>query len=162
MSSESPNRQFVLPDVSNTFGEWLNGFNTNFNKIDAYPIPFDCGSGVGTGSNLSVSPTWYWIKFQSGLLLQYTTISVGTQYPCTQKWSTTYASDKINMGFPTSFKNDDICLLSQVTADKNPDMQFVLQYKNDSRFQGQFICAVDDSQNVNSKSLSMIALGRWQ
>lgn len=162
MSSTSSNLGFELPDVSNTFGEWLNSFNANFNKIDAFPIGIKTGSGVSQRTNVSANPTWYWMQFNNGIMLQFTNVDFGTKYPCTQQWATTYASDKITLGFNQQFTNDDICILMDVSADKNPDMDFAVRYKHGAAFEGQFICSVNDASNVNSKTLSVLAIGRYK
>lgn len=148
------NLGLMKPAVSDTFANWLNANNSNMDKFDGFPIPMEKGSN----SQLS------YIKFSDGTVLMWGAINYGTKYPCHIQWAASagYASDKFDINLPVALVSESYAFIPHVTSNINPDMWFVTRTQTFTRVNGSFLCAINDSGNVNTKILNIIILGRWK
>lgn len=148
------NLGLMKPAVSDTFANWLNATNSNMDKFDGFPIPMEKGSN----SQLT------YIKFSDGTALMWGAINYGTQHPCKSPWATAagYVSDEFDINLPIALVSESYAFISHVTANNNPDMWFVTRTQTFTRVRGAFLCAINDSGNVNTKVLNLVIIGRWK
>ena len=148
------NLGLMKPAVSDTFANWLNANNSNMDKFDGFPMPMEKGGN----SQLT------YIKFSDGTALMWGAINYGTQYPCKRQWATAagYVSDEFDINLPIALVSESYAFIPHVTANRNPDMWFLTRTQTFTRVHGAFLCAVNDSANVNTKVLNLVIIGRWK
>lgn len=135
----------------------IDAFNSNFQAIDAMPLPVESGSN----SQLSYQ------KYADGTVHVWGQVDYGQSYPCTQQWAAAagYASAHVQVQLPVEMADTAYTLIPHVVADKNPDMWWVSQSQATTYFGGSFLCAINDQQastGVNNKRLNVEIWGRWK
>lgn len=156
MASTS-NFGFELAEQSDYVSDFVENYNANLKKMDAMPLP------MASGNNTQLN----YQKFADGTLHVWGMIDYGTKYPCKTQVATAsgFSSDQVTVNFPVAFSGfsgSSYCLITYVSADKNPDMTFATKSQGTSSIVGNFICPLNDSASPNSKKLNVEAWGRWK
>lgn len=139
---------------SNTFGQWLSAFNANMEAIDGLPIPMEYGENT----------QMKYLKFTNGIVIMWGRVDFGTNYPCNTLWaSNNYASaDNFTIDLPIALVDNKPAIFPSVIADKNPDMWCLNVAVSYTQYKGRFLCAVNDTNNVNSKIVNLLIIGKWK
>lgn len=140
--------------LSNTFGQLVEMFNGNMDILDGLPIPIEYGKNT----------TMEYLKFSNGKVAIWGRVEYGTKYPCTSPWASSagYASSNFTLDLPIALANNNPVVIPHVIADKNVDMWCLTRNTTYTTYTGCFLCAINDSSNINSKTLNMLIIGDWK
>lgn len=138
--------------LSNTFGQLVEMFNGNMDKLDALPIPIEYGKNT----------TMEYLKLSSGKILMWGTISYGTSKPCNIPWDTGYSSVTIDIDFPVALKKNNPTLIPHVQCSKWIACEC---YSRNITYTGAelwFVSDINDDSKSNSKTLHLLIIGDWK
>lgn len=138
--------------LSQTFGQWLDAFNSNMSKIDALPIPMEYGKNT----------TMEYLKFTNGKVIMFGRIELGTKYPCYKPFSKGYLSDTITIDFPIALTKNNPVVIPHVMADKFQDLTLYTQGVTYTTYKGCVYGNGNDSTVGNSKTLNIMVIGDWK
>ena len=158
---KTPNQSFSKPEQSDKMSVWLDAFNSNMDKMDGMMLPLPAESGgSGTGGTGGLN----YAKYSNGVYMMWGAIHHGTQYPCTREWAGAagYASDDFDVWFPVPLADSNFCFIPHVSTFTNPDTWCVTRARDTTHVNCSYLCAINDSANVNDKTLNVFIMGRWK
>lgn len=151
-----PTNNIHLDDVSlsQTFGQWLEAFNSNMGKIDALPIPMEYGKNT----------TMEYLKFTNGKVIMWGRVDFGSKYPVHLPWlqgsGSGYASDEFSIDFPLALVNNNPVVLPHVIDTKRVETFAITTSVSYTTYKGRFWSAATD--NGGSRILNIIVIGNWK
>lgn len=137
--------------TAQTVNTWVNYFNGNMDKLDAFPIP------IAGGSNSQLS----YLKFSNGMLMMWGHIESGTSYPCNQPWENdTYASSPIRITFPVP-TDGTVPAAFVAGVDTHRTEITALRYNVTSEGMSIVYWSPSNLSNQGSKYCDIFVIGKW-
>lgn len=146
------NTGLVEVSQSETFGNWLDAFNTNMGKIDALPIPVEYGKNT----------TMEYLKLSNGKVIMWGRIDHGTKYPCSNVVSRGYLSDMITIDFPVALVNNNPVVITQANATNWRDLLICPNKVTYTTYSFNYWMTINDSSANNAKVCNIIVIGDWK
>lgn len=137
---------------SQTFGQWLEAFNSNMAEIDGLPIPIDYGKNT----------TMEYLKLSNGKVIMWGNIDFGTNKPCNVPWNTGYSSESFSVDFPIALTSTKTTIVTHVQCSQWIACECYSKEINYTNALLWFVSDVNDSLKNNNKSLNIFIIGDWK
>ena len=141
--------------TAQTVNTWVNYFNGNMDKLDAFPIP------IASGSNSSFS----YVKLANGVLVMWGHFEDGDK-PCYQAWAewggSGYASDRITVTYPVPTVDEHPAVfVSGRDSSRAEIMALVNDITATSARYFYWAPTQASTASQGSKSADILIIGRW-
>ena len=149
------NMNLAKVELSNTFGNWLEAFNGNMDKIDMLPIPIEYGKNT----------TVEYLKFANGIIIFWGHFDHGTKYKCinTLVPGVSYASEYFTIDFPVALASTDMTLFTNAYDNRAVEIRIGLASSSYTSASFRYICpSAEDPAENRTKTCDILVIGDWK